>query len=253
MVSFNNMDESIKNHDNQVVMSEKTPSKYHYILPLLLQKMLFIIFYPIFRIFMGLEIKGRENLKGLKKPLILVANHTGEFDTIAVPMILGMFHPFWPIYFVSGSKELYKNSYNDFRKHLMGGFLFNIFGGYEIYPGQRSYAVSLRNHVNLLKSGRNICIYPEGRITRDGKISKDLRGGLGYLVFETRATVVPVAVNTFYNLSFGDLFSFKRKLILTVGKPISADELITKVNDEAEDFHAVSRRVMDIIEKLLLS
>ena len=169
--------------------------KYHYILPLILQKVGYVISWVILKIFVRLEINGAENLKNIDKPLILASNHTSEIDPAIFALVLPLFSKHFPVYFVSYPE----GKYNQFglRSYLYGGTIFNIFGAYPIAYGKKDYKLALENHINLLQLGRTVCIFPEGKITKDGNLSFG-HGGVAYLSYTTKTSVVPIAINTFF-------------------------------------------------------
>jgi 1-acyl-sn-glycerol-3-phosphate acyltransferase len=102
----------------------------------------------------------------------------------------------------------------------------------------------------LLRKKQTICIFPEGKRTRDGRMNP-ARGGLGYLVHTTGATVVPIAIDTFVNMSMRDFFTFQRKIILTVGAPMYPNDIITIQNPTVTDYQDASQKVLDRIEALM--
>ncbi len=224
--------------------------KFKYYTPLVLQKIGYAIFFLLYKFFVRLEIKGRENLRELNGPIILAANHTSELDPTALPLCLPFFSKFFPIYFVSNPTEKFKTF--GWRSYFYGGVFFNMIGGYQKFSGQKDYAVSLQNHEKLLRQGRTVCIFPEGKRTLDGQLNP-AHGGLGYLVFATGAPVVPIAIDTFFNITPGDFFLRRRKVTLTICKPISAGKIILSQikNPSAGNFRDGSQMILDEISKIL--
>ena len=80
------------------------------------------------------------------------------------------------------------------------------------------------------------------------------RGGLGYLVYTTSATVVPVAISTFFNISSVDFFLRRHKVVITIGKSMSAGDIIQlHQNPEptVDDFRNVSQVVLDRVREMI--
>lgn len=215
---------------------------------MLLQKVGFIIFYISHKIFVRLEIKGKENLVGLEGPVILAANHTSELDVTAVPLLLGFISALYPVYFVSSKKGTFTNS--GWRNYLYGGFFFKMLGGYPKYSGHKDYSYALSDFMNLLNNKQTIFIFPEGKMTQDGNL-KQVHGGLGYMVHKTHTTVVPVAIDTFFNMSIKDYFLRRRQVKITILKPVSAEELIRNEKPGVEDYRGISELVMNRIAEVL--
>lgn len=219
-----------------------------YYIPLFLQKVGYVVFFVLHKIFVKIEVKGRENLIGINKPVIFASNHTSELDVTASPLVLGFFSRFYPLYYVSDAKEKFKSF--GWRNYIYGGIFFNCLGGYSIHSGFKDYETSLETFIALLERGESVFIFPEGKRTVDGKLSR-ARGGLGFMVYETDATVVPVAINTFHEMNWKKYFGMTRKVTITILKPIKSEELIEVDDPVVEDYQKASRKVLDKIAVVL--
>ena len=224
--------------------------RFNYYIPIFLQKVGYSVFFVLYKIFIHIEIRGRENLENLQKPVIFVPNHTSELDVTAIPLILPFFSKFFPIYFVTNPDHEYRSF--GWRGFVYGSRFFALFGGYSIYKGLKNYAKSLKNHEQLLRNGQSLCIFPEGQRTLDGQMSP-AHGGLGYLVHATRATVVPVAIDTFFNMSLVDLLLARRKVVISILEPITASELFanTPADPAPEDFRDAGQKILDRVKAVL--
>jgi len=221
---------------------------FKYYTPLFLQKIAYVLFFVVYKVFVKIEIKGKENIVGLKGPIIIAANHTHELDVTAILLILPFISPLYPLYFVTNPTEKFKTF--GWRSYIYGENFFNLLGGYAVYSGHHSYSVALEDHIKLLLEGHTVCIFPEGKRTRDGNLNP-AHGGLGYMVYKTKATVIPVAINTFFNISLWDFLTRRRTVTLTVGKPMSAADLITALLPEVSDLRHMSQTVLDEIQELI--
>ncbi len=223
-------------------------NRFHYYFPLILQKVGFVVFFLLHKIFVRIQVVGRENLVGLKKPVILASNHTGELDVTVTPLILGFFSYLYPIYCVSDPKEKFKSF--GWRNYIYGGVFFNVLGGYPIHSGFKDYETSLENFIDLLDANQTVFIFPEGKRSVDGTLNP-VRGGLGYLVYETGATVVPITIDTFFNMTWWKYFGMQRKVVITILKPMMTNEFVVTDEPDVEDYREVSRKVMKKIEENL--
>lgn len=231
---------------------QKIARKFYYFIPIFLQKIGYAVFFVLHKIFVRIEIKGRENLLNINGPIILAPNHTGELDVTAIPLIFPFFSNFFPIYFTTNPDDEYKGSNNfGWRSFVYGGRFFDLLGGCQIYSGHKNYAISLQNHIALLTKGNTVCIFPEGHMTLDGEINR-AHGGLGYLVYITGTTVVPVAIDSFYGMSWKKYFSFRKKVNLTICKPMFKNEVIDTQNPTVLDFRAGSQKVLDRIREVII-
>lgn len=76
----------------------------------------------------------------------------------------------------------------------------------------------LREAVNMIKSGKNVFIFPEGHTNKSGEID-DFKAGFAMLSVMTGTSVVPMYINGEYNTILG------KRLMVYVGEPqsLSAD------------------------------
>ncbi|MCX5686383.1 MAG: AMP-binding protein [Candidatus Omnitrophica bacterium] len=135
----------------------------------------------IFKLFYQLKVEGRNHLPK-KGPYMLFANHTSFFDGA----LLGVSLPHYTKYDVF---------FLSFKKYFNAPVLRNLIKDCRIIPLDffSHLTESLRSVYYVLKNGKNVCIFPEGRISLDGNV-KDFKKGFGILVKETRATLIPVAI-----------------------------------------------------------
>ena len=84
----------------------------------------------------------------------------------------------------------------------------------------------------------------------DGKIG-EAHGGLGYMVYATGATVLPIAINTLYKMSFKEYFCSRRKVVITICKPLVKNDLIFTPKPTVPEFRLASQKVLDKIQEVL--
>lgn len=220
--------------------------KLYFLSPLFLQKLIWIPTNIILRFLGRLEVRGLENLKGLEAPAIFACNHTSELDPFFVPASLPFFSRFSPIFYTSRERDFY--IYSSWRKHFYGGAFFKAWGSYPVYAGLHDYEKSLKHHTQIILDGGSVCIFPEGRTTKDGKI-QPAKGGVGYLAYATDTPIVPVRIQGVYRFSLKDFLLRRRHLSVTYGKPmrVSSEPNTTLSLD---DFKMYANHVMDQVKVL---
>lgn len=138
---------------------------------------------PIFDFFFPLKIEGEKSTE-TSRGVILAGNHTGVLDPAIIEMAYNR-----PVSFLMAS----------WMQKIPGiGFLAKRF---KAIPVLRKGAASKNNliqaldkTVDKLKSGEAVCIFPEGKPTRDGNISR-FKKGVAYLHKKSKAPVIPFAIH----------------------------------------------------------
>jgi len=222
--------------------------KFYFLPPFLLQTSIWIPCFIIFRIFTSIKISGLDNLIGLERGLIFAANHTSELDPILVPSSLPFLSRFMPMFYTSREKSFYIKS--GWRQIIYGGLFFKAWGSYAVRVGKKDYQYALENHIQIIRDGGSLCIFPEGKRTPDGELKK-AKGGVAFLSHITGVPIVPVAIEGLFGLSFKRFFSRKHKFGVSFGSPIYPQNLLLSNNPNHQDFEEAAERVMKEISLLL--
>jgi len=167
------------------------------------------IFLAVFRLFFRLEIKGLEHIPE-KTNFIIVSNHTSFLDPVvimaAVPKKI----------FCIAMRDIYKIQW-------LGWFLHVT----ETLPSGSSSTKA----IELLRQNKNVGLFPEGGVSRDGRL-KEFRRGAALLAIKTGRPIVPCAIQgTFASLPFGARVPKLRKIKLVISRPV----YLTKEFDEYID------------------
>lgn len=214
----------------------------------LLSQSLFYILKPIFYLFVGFEVSGLENLREAEKyekeesGVILATNHTSELDVITVGIAMPFFSSLRPLYYVSREREFYSSGLS-WLSFMYGGIFFKMCAAYPAYPGHHDYGFALSWHLNFLRKGRTVCIFPEGkRVMRPGEA--DPKGGVSYLAETTNSVIVPTLIYGTNDVSWYKFFMCKSKVKVIFGKPIYPNEM------EKGEFKKNARKVMEDVYSL---
>ncbi len=152
---------------------------------------------PLARVFVHLRVTGRENLAGVRAPVLFAANHQSHLD---LPAILGalparfryrvstaMSREFFQPYFHPEGQPLRKR----FRfglQYYLASLFFNAFPLPQREAGTRE---SMRYMGELADNGWCPLIFPEGAMTDTGEISQ-FQPGVGLIASKTGLPVVPI-------------------------------------------------------------
>lgn len=216
----------------------------------ILQTILYYIFYPLLTFFLNLKIDGLESLKEYNEPYIIAPNHSSGLDSFIVLVIFYKKLKYLPIYSVTKDDRLCKKDFG-WLSVIYNKYIFRFFAGYPVYSGQRDYKKSLINHIGFIKNGYSICIFPEGKISEDGKLN-EARGGACFLSQETNTPIIPVAIKGLYKMNFWDFIKRKRKVTVTICSPtkVENNEKISSPDDTLY-FKKHSQSILEIIKKFL--
>jgi long-chain acyl-CoA synthetase len=103
----------------------------------------------------------------------------------------------------------------------------------------------------VLERGDNLVWFPEGGISRDGKL-QDFKPGIGLLLMHYPVSVVPIWIDGTYDaLPSGKMIPRLRKITVTFGEPIEARELIGRTTAaERDDYSKQQKHHARIAKKL---
>ncbi|OGD67499.1 hypothetical protein A2442_03275 [Candidatus Campbellbacteria bacterium RIFOXYC2_FULL_35_25] len=225
--------------------------KIYYIAPWVLQTTIWIPTRIFFKLFCSYKVKGLKNLKELEKNCfgtIFAVNHSSELDPIMIPASLPFFSCLMPMFYVSREQKFYVSS--GWRQHIYGGLFFRLWGAHNAYTGKKDYDIALRHHIQILKDGKSVCIFPEGRKTRDGEIAEG-RPGVSFLAYRTKSPVVPVRIRGLYKPHTQRDFLGRKKIEVIFGQPIYPNDLFgDKKEVSIEEFKNAREVIMDKIREL---
>ena len=163
----------------------------------------------LFRLYNRWEVTGRERVPP-SGGVLLVANHTSYAD----PPIVGA-ACLRPVNFMAKA-EL-------FRIPVLAGFIRRT----HAFPVRRGSAdrAALRRAVRLLRAGKVLLVFPEGKRSSDGRLA-ELETGAAFIALSGQAQVVPMAiVGADGVLPRGKPILLPAKLRVRFGPPLDLSDL----------------------------
>jgi 1-acyl-sn-glycerol-3-phosphate acyltransferase len=235
-----------------------TVRRVHFVTPAVLQG----IAWPLGRFavdfFVRLRINGTENLKeAIRRSketgtgVIFAVNHTSELDFLFPLVAIPPGSRLFPMFYVTHARSQYLNKADfGWRRHLYGfpAFL-KAWGAHPYVADQHDYAKSLGYHQKILKLGKSVCIFPEGKIQK-GPNEKRAHGGVAYLAEATGATIIPIAVSGASKMTAGEFLLRKRNLHISYGVPLVAADIIDISLPTPDRHQQAAEKIMDIIDKM---
>lgn len=168
--------------------------------------------------------EGIENIPA-EGGVILAVKHRSNLD----PVMAGITCP-RRLTFMAKS-ELFKNP--------LFGRLITALGAFPVHRGKGDIG-AVKSAFSILKSGRVMLIFPEGRRVKKNEISK-AQPGVAMIAQHTKAPVIPVYID-------GD-YKWMHKITVRYGEPIKLDEYYGK-KLSIDELREVSGEILDKINGL---
>jgi long-chain acyl-CoA synthetase len=172
------------------------------------------------------RIVGRENLRGVRGPLLVVSNHVSDVDVgfIQTALPSRIRHK---LATATGGEALeqlrspnldrawFKRIYDRLRWTL-GVALLNLFP----LPRQSGFRKSFSYAGEAVDRGYSVLVFPEGKLTADGKLSP-FRSGVGLLANNLRIPVLATRIDGLFEVkNAGKKFAAPGKIQVHIGKPM---------------------------------
>jgi long-chain acyl-CoA synthetase len=186
----------------------------------------YLLTWPATHLMAHPRVLGRENLRGVKGPLLVICNHVIYLDVgfvlaalpvrlrrrLAVAMggerLAEMRRPAGETFFLWRWLER--------MNYFLVVSLFNIFP----LPKISGFRESFRFAGDLADRGWNILVFPEGELTPDGKLHA-FRAGVGLLASNLKLPVVPMRIDGAYEIREAhSMFNRPGRIRVYIGKPV---------------------------------
>jgi long-chain acyl-CoA synthetase len=194
------------------------------------------------------RVYGRENLRGVRGPLLIVANHQMDYD---VGFVLAALTPRlrYRMAVAMWGERLVKQRHPPkewffFRRWLWQIGYYLMYALFNVFPLPKSalFRESFRFAASLAERGYSILIFPEGDETPDGTM-KVFRPGIGLLVNDLRLPVLPMRVEGLYAIRLaGTRWNRPGRVQVYVGKPIEFPEV--------GEPHEIAKKIEDAVAAL---
>ncbi|MGB9204648.1 MAG: AMP-binding protein [Terriglobales bacterium] len=172
------------------------------------------------------RVTGRENLRDVRGPLLVVSNHVADVDVgfIQTALPARLRHK---LATATGGEALerlrspapdrawFKQIY-DRVQWTLGVALLNLFP----LPRQAGFRKSFAYAGEAVDRGYSVLVFPEGKHTTDGKLCP-FRSGVGLLANNLRIPVLPMRIDGLFEVkNAGKKFAAPGKIRVRIGKPV---------------------------------
>ncbi len=191
------------------------------------------------------RVHGRDNLRGVRGPVLVVSSHQAYLDpSYVLEALPGPLRRRLAVAIDGERLALMKNPPAS-RSFFVGLIdrvkYFLIVSIYNVFPLPRSagFRKSFAFAGDLIDRGWSVLVFPEGELTRDGEIAP-FRAGIGLLAARLRVPVVPMRLEGLYERRILDKsWAPPGSVHVTIGAPMQFDE-----NASAEEIaRELERRV----------
>ena len=129
-----------------------------------------------------------------------------------------------------------------FHNKIFGAFI-RFLGAFPVKRGAGDMKV-IDDCVDILESGRNVVIFPEGTRSKENKVGRG-KTGVALIAAKSGADVLPMGI-----IFEGEKLHFRSKLTLRIGKLIKSEELDIGDGD-TKNLKKVKSVIMDSITELV--
>jgi long-chain acyl-CoA synthetase len=202
----------------------------------------YLLAWPATYILAAPRIRGRENLRGLRGPVMVIANHITYLDIawILPALPARVRNRLATAMRAERLAEMRRppnnmNLFNRLRERLdyfLALSLFNVFP----LPQRSGFLKSFSFAGDLADRGWNILVFPEGHTTEDGHIAP-FRAGIGLLAKQLNIPVVPMRLAGLFDLRQENrMLARPGHVQVTIGKPVrfSPDQDANEITRELE-------------------
>ncbi|MGA2967047.1 MAG: AMP-binding protein [Terriglobales bacterium] len=194
------------------------------------------------------RVTGRENLRGVRGPLLVVSNHVSDADVgfIQTALPARIRHK---LATATGGEALemlrspaadraWPGRIYDRLQWTLGVALLNLFP----MPRQSGFRKSFAYAGEAVDRGYSVLVFPEGKHNEDGKLCL-FRTGVGLLANNLRIPVLPMRIDGLFEIKkAGKKFAAPGKIQVRIGKPVR----FAPETDPEEIARALQRAVQNL-------
>ncbi len=172
------------------------------------------------------RVTGRENLRGVRGPLLVISNHIADVDIgfiqFALParvrhkLATATRGEALEMLRSPGPDRMWFARIYDRLRWALGLALLNLFP----LPRQSGFRKSFAYAGEAADRGYSVLVFPEGKHTEDGKLCP-FRTGIGLLANNLRIPILPMRIDGLFEIkSAGKKFAAPGKIQVRIGKPV---------------------------------
>lgn len=172
------------------------------------------------------EVTGKENVLELvdKRSIIFASNHAtfidGPMCAAALPRLKGEWFPkrFMPMRFLVMKEYFGWINPVIFPLGIPIAAYVRVNGSICVQKSGGDLYKALGEAIDTLNKGASLCIYPEGKLTKDGELNRGKKG-VAFLQQQTGAPIIPIGIEGHFKaFKLKNIFTRRSKVTLHLGK-----------------------------------
>lgn len=183
----------------------------------------------VYKLVYNFHIEGWENVPK-EEGVIIASNHRSYADPVLLTIPMRK-----PVTYMA-KEELFENK-------LFAAFI-RFLGAFPVKRGAGDMKV-IDDCVDILKSGKNLVIFPEGTRSKSNKVGRG-KTGVAMIAARSGADVLPIGI-----VFEGEKLHFRTKVTMKIGKPIKAEDIAVPEDCSTKELQRVKKIIMGAITELV--
>jgi len=162
----------------------------------------------ILRIFYKIEVRGRENLTGVRAPLIIVSNHKTLLDGFLIVISMPWLSPILPGRYITEEFDFRSKVLRLIARLRILKLFYLLTGGFPSGRGQ-GIEKAIKFPTRILEKGGTVLMFPEGFLIRGDELGYFYHG-TSALALEAKVLILPIHIKTrrgYIRVTFGKVFN----------------------------------------------
>ena len=216
--------------------------KIHIIFVKIVWIITYLVFWPIIRLAYNVKVTRDQEIYLAKKPVAIISNHRSIVDPwiLCINLPFPLFCRLLPIR-IMGARD-FRHPVSQWLKKLF--FIPVIYFMYGVLSIRKDWTFyqKIEQHIEALKKGESIMIFPEGSVQTSPQVS-GFRRGAASILSEINVPILPISIN--YQKGSG----FRTECHINYGAPVIIDGNLLSA-EKGPEFAAATEFLRDKILSL---
>ena len=187
-----------------------------------------------------LKVEGKQYIKNIDEPVILIANHNSRLDPVYMSAFLPnhLYKRMMPFRFMTLKKTMRK------LRSIPGLYLV---GCYAVEPGSGPLERVLEKSMKILSKGENaLVMFPDSPLHKTVDSPK-AKPGIAYLGKHSKRLIIPIGLSNSKKIGVFSFWTARVHLTMRFDKPFYYNDIA----EEGEDLQKTAQKMMDRVYNLI--